>query len=129
MLKNKLFVVAAALALTLTATLQAEDEEITVILPLEAQTCDIPPAPARIPEDADYDRLVKAKGDVADFQTAMVAYRVCLDEARAVEGLTDGNLVALNQAHNYSVEMEERIAEQFNVAVRAFKARQAESNE
>ena len=56
---------------------------------------------------------------------AMVEYRECLDAARGVTVLTEGNEIALNQAHNYSVEMEERIAEQFNVAVRAYKARQA----
>jgi len=98
---------------------------VNVILPLEAQTCDLPSAPARIPPDADYDMLVKAKGQVSAFQQAMVEYRQCLDSARSAPGLTEGNEIALNQAHNYSVEMEERIAEQFNVAVRAYKARQA----
>jgi hypothetical protein len=34
--------------------------------------------------------------------------------------------VALTRAYNYSVDMEQRIAEQFNIAVRAYKARQAE---
>ena len=43
--------------------------------------------------------------------------------------LTDGNMLALQNAHNYSVEMEERMAEQFNVAVRAYKARQAANKE
>jgi hypothetical protein len=35
--------------------------------------------------------------------------------------------VALNRAYNYSVDMEERIAEQFNLAVRNYKTRQAET--
>ena len=102
------------------------DDESVVILPLEAQTCNLPVAPARIPEDASYDDLAKAKGNVVSFQTAMVEYRECIDAAAKVSNLTDGNNLAITNAHNYSVEMEERIAEQFNVAVRAYKARQAE---
>lgn len=121
---NKLFALATALGLAL-AGQQAVAQEVNVILPLEAQTCNLPTAPARISPDADYATLVKAKGQVQAFQAAMVEYRECLDAAREVTGLTEGNAIALNQAHNYSVEMEERIAEQFNVAVRAYKARQA----
>lgn len=127
-LRRVAYVVLAA-GLLQTSVLPANEEEMNVILPLEAQTCNLPSAPARIPADADYDALVKAKGEVSKFQAAMEAYRNCLGKAGAVEGLTDGNQVALNQAHNYSVEMEERIAEQFNVAVRAYKARQAQSGE
>jgi len=104
-------------------------DESQVILPLEAQTCNLPTAPARIPEDADYDGLVKGKAGVTKFQADMLAYRECLDEAREALRLTEGNEVALAEAHNYSVEMEERIAEQFNVAVRAYKARKAEQSE
>ena len=102
------------------------DDDSAVILPLEAQTCNLPSAPARIPDDADYAALGKAKGNVVDFQTSMLSYRECLDEAKQAHSLTDGNNLALVNAHNYSVEMEERIAEQFNVAVRAYKERQAE---
>jgi len=54
-----------------------------------------------------------------------VLYRGCLDNTKDLDTLTDGNRTALNQAHNYSVEMEERIAEQFNVAVRNYKAQKA----
>lgn len=108
-----------------TAAAQTEDGS-TVILPLEAQTCNLPAAPATIPEDASYDQLVEAKGNVVSFQNEMVTYRECLDAAGETGSLTEGNEVALNNAHNYSVEMEERVAEQFNVAVRAYKARQAE---
>ncbi len=96
-----------------------------VILPLEAQTCNLPVAPARVPADADYEGLVKAKGNFSDFQAGMSKYRECLDAAKKSTSLTDGNQQALHNAHNYSVEMEERMAEQFNVAVRAYKARQA----
>ena len=61
---------------------------------------------------------------MATFQQQLGEYRSCLDKSKDSTELTDGNQVALTQAYNYSVEMEERVAEQFNVAVRAFKARQ-----
>jgi len=104
----------------------AQDDGSEIILPLEAQTCDLPAAPARIPEEASYDDLVEAKGNITRFQEELLEYRDCLDGSRMGEELTDGNQIALNQAYNYSVEMEERVAEQFNVAVRSYKARQAE---
>jgi len=102
------------------------DDDSEVILPLEAQTCNLPAAPAKIPEDADYAALGKAKGNVVEFQSVMETYRECLDSAKGSPGLTDGNEMALVNAHNYSVEMEERVAEQFNAAVRTYKARQAQ---
>lgn len=117
-----LFAAAAGLFLVLPAA--AQDGSV-VVLPLEAQTCDLPSAPPRIPADAEYDDLVQAKKNVNDFQAAMVLYRGCLDKAKAADTLSDGNQVALVEAHNYSVEMEERIAEQFNAAVRSYKERQA----
>lgn len=116
--------------LVFSAPLAAQtSDESAIILPLEAQTCNLPVAPARIPEEATYDDLAKAKGNVVSFQAAMVSYRECLDAANEVSNLTDGNMVAIHNAHNYSVEMEERIAEQFNIAVRAYKARMAEEQE
>lgn len=128
-LKRTLILVAAATILVAGQSALAQNDGSTIVLPLEAQTCDLPSAPPRIPADADYDALVKAKKNVSDFQAAMVMYRGCLDNAKAAATLTDGNQLALVEAHNYSVEMEERIAEQFNMAVRNFKARQAESKE
>jgi hypothetical protein len=114
----------AALLMPAQAAAQTADES-AVILPLEAQTCNLPVAPAKIPDEASYEDLAKAKGNVVKFQDAMVSYRECLDGAKNVDNLTDGNTLALTNAHNYSVEMEERIAEQFNIAVRSYKARQA----
>lgn len=104
----------------------AQEDGSELILPLEAQTCNLPSAPARIPEEASYDDLVVAKNNVTTFQESLAGYRECLDAAGKESELTDGNQMALNQAYNYSVEMEERVAEQFNVAVRSYKARQAE---
>ncbi|NND45666.1 MAG: hypothetical protein HKN58_10105 [Xanthomonadales bacterium] len=100
-----------------------------VVLPLEARTCNLPNAPMRVPPDADFDLLAKAKPGIAEFQQDMLAYRACLDTAGKSDSLSDGNRVALTQAYNYSVEMEERIAEQFNIAVRNYKARQEEAQD
>jgi hypothetical protein len=128
-IRKTLTLLAAVAALCLVSSATAQNDGSAVVLPLEAQTCDLPSAPPRIPEDADYDALVKAKKNVNDFQAAMVLYRGCLDNAKNADAITDGNQLALVEAHNYSVEMEERIAEQFNVAVRNFKAREADSKE
>ena len=116
----------AGLVLGASTPVLAQDDGSQIILPLEAQTCDLPSAPARISEEADYDELVAAKGRVSDFQAALAVYRECLEKAAPDEELTEGNRIALNQAHNYSVEMEERVAEAFNTAVRAYKAREAD---
>ncbi len=127
MLKRTLALVFTVAALSGAQAVIADDA--TIILPLEAQTCDLPTAPPRIAVDADYDALVKAKQRVNDFQAAMVLYRGCLEQAGSADTLTSGNQLALAEAHNYSVEMEERIAEQFNVSVRAYKARQGEAKQ
>lgn len=123
---KKLLLIPAALAwgLSIPAS-HAQEDGSQVILPLEAQSCNLPAAPARIPEEATYDDLKAAKANIGTFQTELMAYRECLDGSKGNVEMTDGNDIALNQAHNYSVEMEERVAEQFNVAVRAYKARQA----
>ena len=62
---------------------------------------------------------------MSEFQAALGVYRQCLEDAAPEEELTEGHPIALNQAHNYSVEMEERVAESFNSAVRAYKDREA----
>ena len=103
----------------------AQEDGSDIILPVEAQSCDLPVAPIRIPDEATYDDLVAAKGHIGDFQAELASYRACLDESSTSPELTDGNRMALNAAHNHSVEMEERVAAAFNTAVRAYKERQA----
>lgn len=115
---------ALSISLAIAGVAHAQEDGSQIILPVEAQTCDLPAAPPRIPDEASYDDLVAAKSKVSEFQAALVDYRACLESAGDPEALTQGNQIALNQAHNYSVEMEERVAEQFNAAVRAYKARQ-----
>jgi hypothetical protein len=125
---KKLMIFSSAVLLLILggASMAQTSDESQVILPLEAQTCNLPSAPARIPDDAELPELAKAKTAVTEFQGEMVEYRECLDQSRGLDNLTEGNEVALTQAHNYSVEMEERVAEQFNAAVRSYKARKAE---
>ena len=124
---KSLLLASATLALAVTAMAQdKKEEEMNVILPPEAMSCNLPAAPARIPEDADYDHLVKSKGEVNKFQADLQTYRDCLHAAEDNNSaLTEGNKVALTQAYNYSVEMETRVADQFNEAVRNYKARKA----
>lgn len=94
----------------------------TVILPVEAQACNLPSAPPAIPEVPVKEDLLKAQQNVKDFQASMVVYRDCINKDVDSEELTEGNRAAIAEAHNYSVDMEERVANMFNEAVRAYKA-------
>ena len=96
-----------------------------VVLPLEVQQCDLPSAPAPIPEVPQMEDLLKAQKGVKLFQTEMEVYRTCLNQDADSDELSTGNLQAISNAHNYSVDMEERVAGMFNEAVREYKANQA----
>jgi len=121
---KKVFVLLAAASLFGIAQAQeATEEDYTVVLPEKAQACVLPAAPDSIPEDANYDALVAAKGHVAEFQTSLGTYRECLKAAEEGVVLTPGNQQALVASYNYSVDMEERVAERFNEAVRSYKER------
>ena len=113
---------AAALAASFAV---AQDDADAVLLPPDAQKCVLPASPDRIPEDADRDQLMAAKGDIKEFQEKVTVFRACLDEANANPDNTPGNKQAIVESYNYSVEMEERVANRFNEAVRDYKARQA----
>lgn len=118
------FIAAAALV----GTLQAQDAdsiENLVILPDDAQACVLPAAPDPIPEDATLDQLKAAKAQVGEFQGKISAFRDCLAEAEKNPDNTPGNKQAIVESYNYSVEMEERVANRFNEAVREYKERQA----
>jgi|GEM_PF-895071 len=107
---------------------QVVDDGSTVILPIEAQSCNLPSAPPAIPEVPVKEDLLKAQQNVKGFQEAMIVYRECINLHKNPEevindpNLTDGNRQAITEAHNYSVDMEERVATMFNEAVRAYKA-------
>ena len=114
-------------SLLLTVSLAAMAKEVMtdgsrVVLPLEAQQCDLPSAPAPIPEVPEKADLLKAQKNVKQFQTDMEVYRSCVNKDVDSDELSTGNRQAISNAHNYSVDMEERVANMFNEAVRAYKA-------
>lgn len=108
------------------------DDGSKVVLPLESQLCDLPNAPPPIREGAEKADLLNAQKHIKQFQADMVVYRTCLgvETQEKIDGLVNrgglskGNVQALLNAYNYSVDMEERVAEMFNEAVQAWKATQ-----
>lgn len=123
-MKRLMMVMVAGFVLN-TALAQSEEEDYTVVLPDDAQKCVLPAAPDAIPAEADYDQMVVAKQHVADFQAMLQVYRDCMKAAENSSVLTAGNRQALVASYNYSVDMEERVAERFNEAVRSYKERTA----
>jgi hypothetical protein len=113
------------IALLVAGTALAQDSEDLVVLPKDAQKCVLPASPDAIPDDADLDALKVAKADIGAFQEKVTAFRACLDAANANPDNTPGNKQAIIDSYNYSVEMEERVANRFNEAVRDYKARKA----
>lgn len=114
-----------AAAVTPVMAQEVMDDGSLVVLPIEAQACNLPSAPAPIPAEADYDDLVAAQGGVKQFQQAMEVYRACINRDALSPDLSSGNRQAITNAHNFSVDMEERVAGMFNEAVRSYKARKA----
>ena len=103
----------------------ADSEENDVILPDDAQKCVLPASPDAIPENATLDQLKVAKTQVGEFQAKVMEFRACLQAAEENPDNTPGNKQAIVSSYNYSVEMEERVANRFNEAVRDYKARKA----
>jgi len=125
MMKRVIFV-SLVLMVSMTALAQELMEDGSrVVLPLEVQQCDLPSAPAPIPEIPQMEDLLKAQKGVKLFQAEMEVYRTCLNQDADSDELSTGNLQAISNAHNYSVDMEERVAGMFNEAVREYKANQA----
>jgi len=121
---KQIFVLVAA-ALLAGNTLAQDDADLVQVLPEDARKCVLPASPDAIPEEASYDDLVNAKKQVAEFQGELELFRDCLKAAEEDPDLTEGNKAAIVSSFNYSVEMEERVAERFNAAVRSFKERKA----
>jgi hypothetical protein len=117
-----IFVAAVLLFSNVQAQAKGENEQV---LPAKAQACVLPASPNAIPADATLDELKAAKAQVAKFQGELGVFRDCLKAAEVDEDNTPGNLAAIVSSYNYSVEMEERVAERFNSAVRSYKERMA----
>ena len=122
---KQIFILAAAAFLLSSAQVNAEEGDDIQVLPEEAQVCTLPASPDTISEDASRDDLLNAKKQIAVFQGEVTVFRECLNAADANPDNTPGNTAAIVSSYNYSVEMEERIAERFNAAVRSYKERQA----
>ena len=101
------------------------DDGSMVVLPIETQQCNLPSAPPPIPDAPVKADLLKAQKHVKQFQADMEVYRACLNKDAESDELSTGNRVAISNAHNYSVDMETRVAAMFNDAVKAYKAAQA----
>jgi len=125
---NRVIFAGLVLVVSMAATAQeVMDDGSKVILPVEAQQCGLPSAPAPIPEVPEKADLLKAQKGVKAFQAEMEAYRACVNKDAENPELSSGNRQAISNAHNYSVDMEERVAGMFNEAVRAYKANQAKN--
>jgi len=115
----------AGLVLMVSMAAMAQDvmkDGSKVILPVEAQQCNLPSAPPPISETPEKADLLAAQKNVKQFQTDMEVYRTCVNKDAENDEMTSGNRQAISNAHNYSVDMEERVATLFNEAVRAYKA-------
>ena len=123
-MKRIFILVAAGL---LIGSVQAQDnaEEMEVVLPDDAQKCVLPASPDAIPSDATLEQLKDAKKQIGEFQGKVTTFRDCLMAAEENPDNTPGNKQAVNDSYNYSVEMEERVANRFNDAVRDYKERKA----
>ena len=121
---KQIFILVAAALLFSNAQAQ-DDADLIQVLPDDTQKCILPASPDAIPEEASYEDLLAAKKGVADFQGELGLFRECLKAAEENPDNTEGNKAAIVSSYNYSVEMEERVAERFNEAVRSYKARKA----
>jgi hypothetical protein len=86
--------------------------------------CSRPKAPS-VPDGstATEAELVDAQTDVQEYMAATNAFLECLAQEEEVEPEVDAERIA---AHNQAVDDMEEVAEQFNLAVRAWKAQSAE---
>ena len=109
---------------------------ITLLLALSAgqalaSDCELPTMPT-IPNgsEATMEEMVNGQKGVKAFQASAEEYRACQDSnmARLKASVEEGNpgaapkYEAATEGYNQSVALEEELAEQFNQAIRAYKA-------
>lgn len=115
------FITAALFAATLTGAQ-------TMVYAEVATDCALPMQPI-IPDGnvASMDELVAAQTAFKAYQSNLVEYRQCLGEAEtALDSESEqfeADKLKILDMHNASVDYENETAEQFNVSVRAYKAR------
>ena len=131
---NKIIFSGLVLMVSMAAMAQeVMDDGSRVLLPLELQLCGLPNAPPPIPEPPVKEDLLKAQKRVKQFQGELMVYRTCMgveteDKIKGLkerQELSQGNIEAIYKAYDYSVDLETRVAEMFNLAVRDYKASQA----
>ena len=96
-----------------------------------AADCDLPTMPA-IPDGSSstMEEMIEGQQGVKAFQAAAAEFRACQDDTMAElkASVEEGNsgaapkYEAATADYNESVAMEEQLAEQFNQAIRAYKA-------
>ena len=104
---------------------------LLVSAPTFAATCEMPEAP-ELPDgnEATMDEMISGQQAFKGFQSDAQAYRDCVDEtmgemkAAAEEGeeTAVAKYAAAVEAYNGSVAAEEKLAAEFNAAIRAYKA-------
>lgn len=125
---KQVLIMAAALLVSGQVMAQGADlerppaEMVEIVLPAGAADCEVPKPPAAVGEEPTLEELIEAQGAVKAFQEEAIVYRECLEELRDDEGITEGNITALNAAHDATVDMEEQVAARFNEEVREYKA-------
>lgn len=96
-----------------------------------AQACDVPVAPpAPDGESATLEEMISAQGEVKAFQAANAEYLECVDNSMTAEkaAVDEGDKSAEERFalaaadYNAAVSREERVAADFNSAIRAYKA-------
>jgi hypothetical protein len=122
---KRIFILVAVTLLFSNVQAQDDAADYEQVLPPDAQKCILPASPDAIPEESSYDDLVNAKKQIGVFQGEIEVFRECLKVAEENPDNTPGNKAAMVSSYNYSVEMEERVAERFNAAVRSYKERKA----
>ena len=104
---------------------------MTLLSSATTYACDVPVAPATPDgESATLEEMISAQGEVKAFQEANAEYLECVDNQMTAEkaAVDEGDdsaeeRFALAAAdYNAAVSREERVAADFNTAIRAYKA-------
>ncbi len=110
---------------------EEEGEAAAAVTPAVIGDCTPPEAPT-IPDGATApaSEIKAANEEVKDFVAAGEDYTTCLDDYRDALGddMEDEQETAIIEAHNAMVDQMTGVADGFNAAVAAYKAKRAEAN-
>ena len=99
-----------------------------------AMACDYPAAPAELPDGntATKEEMIAGVKAIKAYQQAMIDYRSCIeaDEVLAMQSLEEDDeegrarqTEIATQKYDAAVEEENKVVEEFNAQIRAYKAR------